>query len=322
MGTIEVIEPGMLTTVQDLGRVGYARLGVPVGGAADGVSLRVCNRLVGNAHDEAGLEMTLTGVRICFDHDAEIALSDAVANAAISRSSQQPYHISPLTVQMIREGDVLATGPMTGSARGYLCVRGGILVPSALGGASTHLGSGFGGFQGRSLRRGDRLVFGDSAGKQATHIADRSAIDQQWGGGGAHRTLVAVDGAHRSSFSDDAAAAFWASTFTVGQHSNRVGVRLLGPSIVSQWAGSMMSEAMAPGAVQIPENGQPIILGVDHPTTGGYPVIACVSSADMYMLGRARPGDTIRFRRATLDEARERWDDLQRRLGLPFLGVT
>lgn len=303
MGTLLVIEPGMLTAVQDLGREGMGATGIPVGGAADTLSFRAGNRLVGNADDAAGLEMTLTGATIQFESDAFVALTGGATGATAARPGAAARAIAPLQPVPIAGGSRLTIGAILGGARGYLCVRGGINVPKVLASASTHLGAEFGGFGGRALRAGDRLEFHDTPG----HPLDRRVApgaDQLLGVLSGERTLAAIDGAHQALFDPVAIELFWSSTFKVSSQSNRVGVRLQGPRVASPAGGQLVSEGMPPGAIQVPESGEPIVLGVDHPTTGGYPVIACVATADLCILGRARPGDTVRFRRVSLQEAR------------------
>ncbi|MEK6703351.1 MAG: biotin-dependent carboxyltransferase family protein [Planctomycetota bacterium] len=303
MGTFLVIEPGMLTTVQDLGRTGLGAMGIPVGGAADTLSLRAGNRLLGNADNAAGLEMTLTGAAIEFEADAFVTLTGGASGATLARPGAAAKAISPLQPVPVAAGSRLIVGPILGSARGYLCVRGGINVAQVLNSASTHLGAEFGGFGGRALRAGDRLEFHDTPG----HPLDRRiapGAGELLNVSSAQRTIAAIDGANQSLFDRAAVELFWSSTFKVLSQSNRVGVRLQGPPVASPSDGQLISEGMPPGAIQVPQSGEPIVLGVDHPTTGGYPVIACVITADLCILGRARPGDTVSFRRVSLDEAR------------------
>lgn len=304
MGTFLVTEPGMLTTVQDLGRQGLGAIGIPVGGAADSLSLRAGNRLLGNADNAAGLEMTLTGAAIEFEADAFVTLTGGATGATLARPGAAAKAISPLQPVPVAVGSRLIIGPILGSARGYLCVRGGIRVAHVLNSASTHLGAEFGGFAGRALRAGDRLEFHDTPGHPLDRRAGPSSAELL-SVSSSLRTIAAVHGAHHSLFDAAAVELFWSSTFKVSSQSNRVGVRLTGPLVASPAGGQLISEGMPPGAIQVPQSGEPIVLGVDHPTTGGYPVIACVITADLCILGRARPGDTVRFRRVGLGEARD-----------------
>jgi antagonist of KipI len=297
-----VLEPGMLTTVQDLGRPGHASLGVPVGGAADALALRAGNRLVGNADDAAGLECTLLGPTVVFDRDVELAITGAVPRGeAVEVWSRftQPVE-KPLKI-----------GPLASGARSYLCVAGGFDVPPRLGSASTLLSAGFGGYDGRALRKRDRLALGRSSpgaldGRMAMDLREkyRDRTDA-W-------VIRAVDGPHADRFDAGELDRFWTGERVVSNQSNRVGVRLDG-SPVAAGSGEMTSEGAMPGGVQVTPSGQLIALGVDHPTTGGYPLIACVASVDVHLLGQVRPGERVRFERVTIEQARAAFLDRERR---------
>jgi biotin-dependent carboxylase-like uncharacterized protein len=299
---IRVIEPGMLTTVQDLGRTGWTDIGVGRGGAADNLSLRIGNRLVGNDDGAAALEMTLTGGTFEFDADATVL----IAGAAVTARIDEPKGNRPVvewTPTQIRAEERLVTGPIRSGVRTYLCVAGGIIVPRQLGSRSTHLGGAFGGLSGRSLRAGDVLELSDeNRGRPETQLAARAQA--LYKSRLSRRSVRAVDGPHRDTFDAPAIESFWSTAFRVSIQSNRTGLRLkekIGPS---KLGGRMPSEGMMAGAVQVPESGSPIVLMVDHPTTGGYPVIACVAAVDLPVLGQVRPRQALRFERVSLSEAR------------------
>lgn len=305
MGSIVVVEPGMLTTVQDLGRPGHSALGVPAGGAFDALALRAGNRLVGNGDNAAGLECTLIGPTLRFEHDATVALTGA------ETPTRDP---TPWTRLTFRAGDRLRIGSIAGGARLYICIGGGLRVPPVLGSASTLLSAGFGGHQGRALKEGDRLEFAARVepttapvGSLRMVAALKRLYTQPLQDG--VRTVRAVDGPHPHAFNGVVTDAFWNATFRVGNQSNRTGLRLEGPTFSTMIKGDMMSEGAPVGGIQIttgdgPGSGQPIALGVDGPTTGGYPVIACTAAVDLHLLGQARPGEKLRFTRVSLDEAR------------------
>ncbi|MDP1661615.1 MAG: biotin-dependent carboxyltransferase family protein, partial [Phycisphaerales bacterium] len=294
----------MLTTVQDLGRPGHTALGVPAGGAFDAPALRAGNRLVGNDDHAAGLECTLIGPTLRFEHDATVALSGA------ETATREPM---PWTRLTFRAGDKLRIGSIAGGARLYLCIGGGLRVPLVMGSASTLLSAGFGGHMGRTLKAGDRLAFdpGGLAASARPHqriVADlkRAYADPPAAG---VRTLRAVDGPHPHAFNAAVTAAFWTATFRVGNQSNRTGLRLEGPTFSTLIKGDKVSEGAPVGGIQIttgdgPGSGQPIALGVDGPTTGGYPIIATIATVDLHLLGQARPGEKVRFERIARDEAR------------------
>ena len=299
---IRVISPGMLSTVQDLGRRGYSAIGVGRGGAADSLSVRVGNRLVGNDDRAAAIEMTWTGGTFEFACDAHIVLAGGNVDARIV--NQRDARAAPVLEPVrIRSGERLVVGPIQSGARSYLCVAGGIDVPVVLGSRSTHLVGVFGGMNGRALRAGDVLPIGnDRAGESMGEISARAR--EFCNTTLARRTLRAVDGALQDSFNRQAVETFWTLKFEVSLKSDRAGLRLTGRIGQSPFDGRMASEGMMPGAVQVPESGEPIILLADHPTTGGYPVIACIAAVDHAVLGQVRPGEQFCFERVSIEEAR------------------
>jgi antagonist of KipI len=279
MNAIRVIEPGFQTTVQDLGRFGYAHLGVSASGAADAVALRAGNLLVGNAENAPALEMTLTGGAFEFESRAVVAITGSDFGGG------QPLW----SAFEVEAGKVLRCGVARAGARCYLAVRGGIDMPKILGSASTHLLTGIGG---RALRADDVLSIGDRAIRQA-----RKGRAEPPSGGGPLRVTA---GPQARWFGDE----LYAAAYRVTEESNRMGLRLRGPAIASP-AGHMVTEGVPLGAVQIPPGGQPIVLFVEHQTTGGYPKPANVISADLWRVGQLRPRDEVRFERVTMEEALE-----------------
>lgn len=296
----------MLTTIQDLGRIGWHSIGVARGGAADPLSLRAGNRLLGNDDGAAALEMTLVGGRFQFLEDSWCVVAGDAAAAHIDGRQGQRSVADWLPFE-IRSGECLATGPIRRGVRSYLCVAGGISVPRILGSRATHLAGGFGGLDGRAVRAGDVIAVGRCS-EQHRIRCDLQAVGRAqtwfhelW----ARRTIRAVGGAHQDTFDASTIRSFWESEFEVSMQSNRTGLRLEGHKVgPSALGGHMPSEGMMPGAVQVPASGEPIVLLVDHPTTGGYPVIACAASVDHALLGQIRPRDCIRFERVSRSEAR------------------
>jgi antagonist of KipI len=261
--------------VQDLGRPGYAHLGISASGAADALSLRAGNLLVGNAEGAAALEMTLLGGTFEFESGALVALTGADFDASV-----------PLwQTTDVKAGEQVRCGHARSGARGYLCVRGGIRVPLVLGSASTHLLTGLGGFEGRALKRGDVLTAGSAGGnvRRRTLAAPAAQFGIRVTAG---RECVELCG----------------PVWRVREESDRMGLRLRGPLLASS-AGHMLTEGVPLGAVQVPPDGQPIILFVEHQTTGGYPKIANVISADFGAVGQLRPRDQVRFELVSLDAA-------------------
>jgi antagonist of KipI len=298
MSLIEVRAPGLLTTVQDLGREGFGPMGVSASGAADPISLRIGNRLAGNAERAAALEMTLMGGTFVFPERAEIALTGADFSATLDDHS-----VAMWSSVEVRPGQTLRMGPTRAGARCYLCVRGGVDVKLFLGSASTHLLSGLGGFEGRALRKGDVLKIGTGGGSFRT-FHKRSVAGRVLEKLAPRKALRVTAGPQSEWFSEAAQEKFYAETYRVAEESNRMGLRLEGAAIASAAAGAMVSEGVSLGAVQITAGGLPIILFVEQQTTGGYPKIANVISADMSSLGQLRPRDEVRFERVELETAR------------------
>jgi biotin-dependent carboxylase-like uncharacterized protein len=282
---IHVISPGMLTTVQDLGRYGFGQLGVSPSGAADPIALRLGNRIVGNAESAAGLEMTLLGGKFLFPEGGLIALTGSDFGASIDNRP-----IPPWTAAIVQPGERLDTGPTRSGARCYLCVHGGIAVKPLLGSASTHLLTALGGFEGRALRKGDILEIGPS--HAANPLAIAPEVLEKLKPRKILRTTIAPQTAW---FSKDSMGRFYAGVYRVTEESNRMGLRLEGAELETPRHGQMISEGVSLGAIQIPAGGQPIILFVEQQTTGGYPKIANIISADLASIGQLRPRDEIRF---------------------------
>ncbi|MSR47314.1 MAG: 5-oxoprolinase subunit PxpB [Planctomycetes bacterium] len=298
--TIEVVEPGLQTTVQDLGRRGFEAQGVTPGGAADRGALRLANRLVGNEDAAAGLEFALLGPLLRVLRFTRIALTGAVASTPWGR----PRDVAP--------GELLDLRKLSRGARGYLALAGGIDVPSVLGGCGTDLRAGFGGFEGRALQAGDRLQAAGGA-----HRPDRPCIGAaapcsvpNWCVDSAHlvdRRLRAPLRVMRGPEADWFDAATWATflarAYVVTSRSDRMGVRLAGPPLLLRQPRELLSEGVATGTVQVPPDGQPIVLLADRQTIGGYPKVANVISADLDALAQLGPGDTVRFEGVDLEAA-------------------
>jgi 5-oxoprolinase (ATP-hydrolysing) subunit C len=299
MAFIRIQRPGMFTTVQDLGRPGCSAMGVPEGGAADTLSLRIGNRLVGNSDSAAALEMTMTGAAIAFEEDATVAIVGGACDITLTAGGSggaiaQEHTNTPIAVPA---GSTLAMGPIRHGIRAYLCISGGVAVPALLGSASTHISAGFGGLEGRALRSGDRIAIGPHAGRRCrgpgSELNELLVVRPS-----TRHTLRAIPSPECAAFSPTFSEHFWKGDHAVSLQSDRTGVRLkMGETAIagSHGVSRMVSEGMPAGAIQIPPGGEPIILGPDHPTTGGYPVIACVAAVDLPRVGQLRPGDAVTF---------------------------
>jgi len=292
---IRVQAPGLLTTVQDLGREGFGLLGVSPSGAADPISLRLGNRLVGNSHGAAALEMTLLGGEFLFPQGAIIALTGSDFGATLDGMP-----LDPSIAVDARPGQTLRFGSTRSGARCYLCVQGGIVVEPFLGSASTHLLSGLGGYEGRALRKNDVLHIGpEIAPFQKTTIASRALEHLS-----PRKVLRVTRGPQSDWFPESSVETFYAGTYRVAEESNRMGLRLQGKPVPRDSGGEMITEGVSIGAVQITTGGLPIILFVEQQTTGGYAKIANVICADLHSLGQLRPRDEIRFEQVAWETAR------------------
>lgn len=295
MSVIQVQAPGLLTTVQDLGREGFGPTGVSPSGAADPIALRLGNRLVGNVEGAPGLEMTLLGGTLLFPLGAILALTGSDFGASLDGAS-----VVLGTSIEVAPGQTLRLGPTRSGARCYLCVRGGILVPPFLRSASTHILSGLGGLDGRPLREGDVLRIGSAANPFRKRTLTRE-ISERFS---SRKVLRVTPGPQVDWFAESSLYSFYEGTYRVGEQSNRMGLRLEGTPVATRQTGEMITEGVSLGAVQVPAGGLPIILFVDQQTTGGYPKLANVISADLHRVGQLRPRDEIRFEQVTFETAR------------------
>ena len=296
MDTIEVVEPGLLTTVQDRGRYGYLRYGVPVSGAMDYFALRVANLLVGTPQEEACLEITFVGPRLRFLKDTTIALAGADLSPIVDG-----VPIPMWQSVWVQQGSLLSFGTTRGGVRAYLAVAGGLDVPRVMGSKSTYLKAAIGGIEGRALRAGDRLPTPDTAGQPIN--VSRRLPERGIPSYGHHHELRVIMGPQDDAFTEEGIQTFLGSQYAVTPQSDRMGYRLEGPEIQHKSGADIISDGIPLGAVQVPADGLPIVLLADRGTTGGYAKIATVITADIYKLAQAAPGDTVRFTKITLEEA-------------------
>ena len=278
---IRILAPGFLTTVQDIGRYGHAHQGISASGAADALALRAGNLLVGNAENAPAIEMTLAGGDFEFQCEAVIALTGS--DFGFEYPMWAPVEIKAGTI-------VRGRGAKQG-ARAYLAVRGGIDAPLTLGSASAHLLTGVGG---KALRKGETLPIGGNAIRRPRPPAKNVPLCER------STTVRVTDGPQAGWFADE----LYQTPYTVAEECNRMGIRLTGTPMPSP-AGGMLTEGVALGAIQVPPDGQPIVLFVEHQTTGGYPKPANVISADFWRLGQMRPRDEVRFEKVSIDRALE-----------------
>jgi len=287
-------------------------MGVSPSGAADPISLRLGNRLVGNVEGAAALEMTLLGGTFLFPQGAIIALTGSDFAATLDGSP-----LALWTSVKVKVGQTLHVGSTRSGARCYLCVQGGIVVKPFLGSASTHLLSGLGGHQGRALRKGDVLQIGAAT----VSFQKRALAAQALQRFSTRKVLRVTPGPQSDWFPPPSQKKFYESTYRVAEESNRMGLRLEGRPIARGSSGEMISEGVSIGAVQITAAGLPIILFVEQQTSGGYAKIANVISADLHSLGQLRPRDDIRFERVDWETARSLLLEQEQLLTSPDLFV-
>jgi biotin-dependent carboxylase-like uncharacterized protein len=291
------VRSGFFTAVQDLGRFGYLKFGVPVSGALDEFSLRVANMLVRNDQGDACLEMTMLGAELEAVHDTQIAVAGDIAFQINGHEAQAWQTIT------VKNGDSITFGKVRTGCRAYLAVRGGVDVPMVLGSRSTHARGEIGGMQGRPLKAEDYIEGFDTSHPIDQLLSLPEEFIPEFGG------KIDVDvllGPQQESFTQEGIETFLSNSYTVTIESDRMGYRLDGPIIQRSEQVDTISDAILPGSVQVPADGKPIITMLVAQTTGGYPKMATVVSPDLHVLGQAKPGDNISFHETTLMQAHHR----------------
>lgn len=322
MNVMTVERPGMLSTLQDTGRFGHQQYGVSVNGPMDEWSHRLANALVGNEEDAAVLECTLTGPRVAFAEDTLVALCGARMRIT---ANGQP--VPQDTAVLLRRGTVLDVGERLQGVRLYLAVRGGFAPAPVLGSRSTNLRAGFGGHEGRALKRGDRVLVGRAARDLPVLPIEKLMVQSGMAVLSAAQVDVAapdracgtpairfIPGPHWPAFTAAAHEQLSTLSYSVTQQSDRMGARLQGEALKLLAPLELISEATAFGTIQVPPDGQPIVLMADRQSAGGYPKIAYVASADLPLLAQAMPGDALRFTPVKQADAELAWRDNEDRL--------
>jgi antagonist of KipI len=324
---ITVLKPGLLTTVQDLGRPGYQQYGIVVGGAIDRLAARTANLIVGNDDNAAVLEMAQTGPELQFAAETLVAWCGGEFDARIGAE--------PLPAERavrVAAGETIRFGFARGGLRGWLAVAGGVDVPLVMGSRSTYRRAGIGGHQGRPLVAGDRLaVF--PAGDRARHVLGTLRAGGQrataWtvrpgtlGKPAAAGTVRAVRGPEWEWFTPEARHLFFAATWQATAEADRMGVRLDGPALALAQPREMISAAVNSGVVQVPAAGRPIVLLPSRQSVGGYPRLAAVAAVDVRRVTQLRPGDPVRFQEITLAAAHELYLARERDLNRVRLGLA
>lgn len=292
--SIEVIKPGMLTLVQDLGRYGYQQFGVPVAGAMDQHAAAVGNLLVGNDRSAAVLEMMMLGPELKLGFDGHIALTGADLGPKVNGAP-----VAMWQTLAVKAGDVLSFAGLKAGLRGYLAVSGGIDTPLVMNSRSTYTKAALGGYEGRALKAGDQVPVGAGAEGLPVLAIPTDKIPVY----GTAKDIRIVLGPQDDAFTEAGIQTFLDNVYTVTNECDRMGYRLDGPSIEHVKGGDIISDGIAFGAIQVPGHGKPIIMMADRQTTGGYTKIAGVISVDLPLLAQSKPGDQIRFKKVTLEEA-------------------
>ena len=296
---LKVLASGLHTTVQDLGRNGYQHIGVPVSGALDGFGLRLANALVGNPQGMAALETLGSGPSFEIAADtARLALTGAGASLAIGIDQQRIVAAGQSVT--LQRGEIARIVLGRQSACCYLAVEGGIAVPQVLGSASTYVRAALGGLNGRALQRDDVVPLAMACASERTEARAPATQVKP-----ADQPIRVVFGPQHKHFTTEALTALRDAEFRVSNDADRMGMRLDGPRLRHRRGWDIISDAIATGSIQVPGSGQPIVLLADHQTTGGYPKIATVISADLPALAKRRPGDALRFAAVELERAEE-----------------
>ena len=304
---LKVLAPGLHTTVQDLGRAGFQAIGVPVSGALDGVNFRLANALAGNPPGAPALEILISGPVFEIAADTvRVALAGTGASLAIGPEKARVDAGQSITLP---RGEVIEVVAGRQSACCYLAVEGGIAVPLILGSASTYVRAAIGGLNGRALRHGDFLPLAIARASDRPELRLSPPVPAA-----GDQLIRVVLGPQQEHFAEEAITALLNEEFRISQSADRMGMRLDGPLLEHRRGWDIVSDAIMTGAIQVPGSGQPILLLADHQTTGGYPKIATVISADLPVVGQRRPGDTLRFSAVTVEAAEALCRDAERRL--------
>ncbi|KXH81673.1 biotin-dependent carboxyltransferase family protein [Sporosarcina sp. HYO08] len=302
--TVQVLHPGLLTTIQDLGRFGSQQYGVIASGAMDPYSLRIANLLVGNEQGEGALEVTLMGTSLAFQQDRLIAITGGDLRATIDGERAPMWR--PIVV---REGSVLTFDYAVHGCRAYVAFAGGIDIPKVMGSKSTYMRAGIGGFNGRALQKGDIFHCGEMGARSQSLVCELKD-PLSWSVN--YHTLLNVEqtqtirvlkGTEFDRFEKKSQQALFTESYTLTTNSDRMGSRLEGAALSLREEFELLSEGVTYGTIQVPPNGQPIILMADRQTTGGYPKIGQVMTADLPSLAQLRPGGAIQFKEVSLEEA-------------------
>ncbi|MCP3028032.1 biotin-dependent carboxyltransferase family protein [Halobacillus sp. A5] len=312
---MKIIKDGLLTLVQDLGRTGYQKYGVIASGSMDTFAHRIGNLLVGNEEKEAVIEVTLLGPVIEFHEDAVLSICGGDLSPAIDNEEITMW--KPI---LVKKGAKLTFGKPRTGCRAYIAIAGGLDIPVVMGSRSTYMRAKIGGHNGRALQTEDVIHFKESFNLDT---GARSFVEKDWTVARSlipeysHRpTISLIEGPQFSWFDEKSLQTLFSTSFKVSSQSDRMGFRMEGESLSLKEPRELISEAVSFGSIQVPNDGNPIILLADRQTTGGYPKIGQVASIDLPILCQMKPGEQLRFKQITLEEAQKAWLDQEHSIQL------
>ncbi|MCF8531850.1 MAG: biotin-dependent carboxyltransferase family protein [Reyranella sp.] len=320
--SLKVLQPGLFDTIQDTGRIGYMALGIPTAGAMDRIGLCLANALAGNPPDTAGLEIGVMGPELLVEADSvRVALVGRLSPSLIEGRDTPPKPLESDRTYLLKRGQVLRVGMIEGASTAYLSVGGGLALPPFMGSLSTYSRAGIGGFEGRKLAAGDSLPLVLASAAPGSERKLGAAFDYGRG------PIRVVWGPQDDCFSDDGKRTFMTAEYRVSKEADRMGIRFEGPVIahatsVANGGADIISDGIAPGAIQVPGAGLPIVLLADRQTVGGYPKIATVASVDLPRLGRLLPGHSVQFQPVTVEEAEKLRREQEAQLRRAIAGFT
>ncbi|WP_337017600.1 biotin-dependent carboxyltransferase family protein [Oceanobacillus massiliensis] len=296
---IEVIKPGLATSVQDLGRIGFQQYGVVVSGAMDSFALQVANLLVGNSRMEAGIEVVIMGPELRMMEDTVLAICGADLSPKLDGKP-----VSGWKSFAAKKGQRLTFGQPNNGSYAYIAIAGGIDIPEVMGSKSTYTKAGIGGFNGKFLQKGDQLASGGEH-VPLRYLTGRGLTETAVPSYDPHRKIRVVLGPDKHAFTTNVMDAFCSSTYKMTAQSDRMGYRLDGPELSHLHGADIISDAILPGTIQVPANGQPIILLADRQTTGGYTRIATVISVDLPLVVQKLSGSKLQFEAVSVEQAQQ-----------------
>ncbi|MBM3645289.1 MAG: biotin-dependent carboxyltransferase [Alphaproteobacteria bacterium] len=308
---------GLFDTFQDLGRIGFMALGMPTAGAMDRVGLRLANALAGNPADTAALELGVMGPELEVQAASlRVGLVGPITADLVDNPDASPVRLESDRSHLLKHGQILRLGMIDGTSTAYLAASGGFALPAFMGSRSTYSRAGVGGYEGRKLAAGDRLPLALASAPVRDEL--RLAAPFDYGSG----PIRVVLGPQEDYFTEAGIAAFLGGPYRVSREADRMGIRLEGPKIEHAKGADIISDGIAPGAIQVPGAGQPIVMLADRQTVGGYPKIATVASVDLPRLGRALPGAEFRFSAVSVEEAETLRAEQEGRIARAIAGLV